>query len=105
MKSKTGADQSLDYNFRNEKSLRPSGSVMLRKNRQTVHIFRDSRAKKCMCGSTSRSHYARNHVSKRVKISKVVCADEPSDVGLLGRSISENGLRRLDKILGKEVSS
>jgi hypothetical protein len=88
------------YSSKKFSNIHESRELILRKNRRTVHIFRDSRAKLCMCGKTSRRDYSRNHVSVEACADDVLQADCPSDLGILGRKISANGLTQLEKKVG-----
>lgn len=71
--------------------------LILRKNKQTVHLFESSRAKKCFCGSTDRSTFSRNHVKSEASVADVLDADRPADAGVLGKKFAERGLASLKR--------
>lgn len=97
----SNSDKSVgEYSSKKFSNIHESRELVLRKNRRTVHIFRDSRAKICMCGKTRKSDFQRNHVKVEASAGDVLDADGPSDVGILGKRISGNGLTQLEKKVG-----
>ena len=101
MISRTGADKSMAQFYDGEKKLGPNDEVVLRKNNRAVHIFRSTESKKCLCGTTSRSHFARNHIWKKAKAYEIIKADSPSDVGILGKNFPSHGVAKLGNEIGE----
>ena len=90
-----------NYSAQNFQNIHESRHLILRKNRRTVHIFRDSNAKICMCSKTRRKDYGRNHVQVEASAREVLEADQPSDLGILGHNISTHGMNNLEKKVGE----
>jgi len=74
-----------------EKGIKPGQKLEIKVRKGTGHIFTHSRARKCLCGSTNRYNYPRNHHNIHRTVQQVL---ENPDKGYIG-SISHNGLTAL----------
>lgn len=81
-----------------DETIQAQDELVLRKNRSTIHIFSDERAKKCFCGHSQRSDYGRNHINTTATAQQILQHREKlSELGILGRKIAEKGLQKLHK--------
>ena len=76
-----------------EKGIKPGQKLEIKVRKGTGHIFTHSRARKCLCGSTNRYNYPRNHYTLTKKVNELL---ENPDKGYIV-SISHNGLTALKK--------
>ena len=75
-----------------EKGIKPGQEVEIKVRKGTGHIFSHSSARKCLCGSTNRYNYPRNHHNIHRTVQQVL---ENPDKGYIG-TISTHGHTALE---------